>query len=177
MPIKLKQLILRPYLGAKVSYLPSEDKCGIVTVRVIDEKEKEYNIGIQIIDGIYFQEKVLLFGANTHGCQTDFDDHNNITKTATINILDFNGFSTPSYHKVITFGCKYENSVKTIDELVFHVLELPNYKQKAPESKEEEWLQYLKGDNEDMIEKIKQNNPAIKKLDEKLQEYWSKETI
>ena len=72
--IKIKKIILRPYLRSKAKYLPKEDKYGVVIVRVVDQDNKEHNIGIQFMDGLYLQEKILTFGMSIHVNQVEYED-------------------------------------------------------------------------------------------------------
>lgn len=176
--LKIKKIVLRPYLGDRVQYLPKEEKYGIVVVRVIDETDKQYNIGIQFMDGLYLQEKILTFGMSIHVNQTQYENYNDKVETLTINLLDFHGFRTESYHKIITFleGDDCEN-LKLRDEIKLHVIELPNFYSEDAETLEDEWLIYIKGEDTKLVDKIKEKNEHIKKLDNILVDYWKKEII
>ena len=44
-------------------------------------------------------------------------------------------------------------------------------------TEKEEWIQYLKGTNENTIEKIKDRNKYIEKLDELVEKYWIEEKM
>lgn len=175
--IKIKEILIRPYLGKKVNYLPTQEKYGIVNVRVIQEDNDELNVGIQIVDGLYIQEKVITYGASIHVNQLEYEEHSNIVKTATINIIDFEYFSSVAYHKIIKFFERDDEKIKVKDATEFHILELPKFKSKVIETKEEEWLAYLRGNDMELIKKIKENNQAIRKLDELLLNYWKEEEI
>lgn len=176
--IKIKKIILRPYLRSKAKYLPKEDKYGVVIVRVVDQDNKEHNIGIQFMDGLYLQEKILTFGMSIHANQVEYEDFNEKVDTITINFLDFNGFKTDSYHKIITIleGDDYEN-LKLKDEVKLHSIEIPNFREEDVDTQEKQWLTYIKGQNTELINKAKDKNPYIKKLDDILLDYWEKEII
>ena len=176
--IEIKKIILRPYLGNKVNYLPKEDKYGVVVVRVVDQDNKEHNIGIQFMDGLYLQEKILTFGMSIHANQVEYDDYNEKVDTFTINFLDFKGFKTDSHHKIITIleGDNYEN-LKLRDEVKLHSIEIPNFIEEDVDTQEEQWLTYIKGQNVELINKVKDKNPYIKKIDDILLDYWEKEII
>ena len=81
-------------------------------------------------------------------------------------------------NKKITFleGKDYEN-LKLRDEIKLHAIELPNFYSKNAETLEDEWLIYIKGEDEKIIDKIKEKNEYIKKLDNILVDYWKKEII
>ena len=44
-------------------------------------------------------------------------------------------------------------------------------------SKKEEWITYLKGCDNETLEKIKNNNKNIKLLDELIEKYWIEEKM
>jgi len=87
--IEIEEIQLNTYLEDKSKYLPSEENFGIADLRIKTEDE-EINVGIQFIDGIYIQTKMLLYYAQVHLNQVEYDDKREFTKTITINILDFN---------------------------------------------------------------------------------------
>ena len=176
--LKVKKIVLRPYLKEKAKYLPKEEKYGVVNVRVIDEENKEFNVGIQFLDGLYLQEKILTFGMSIHVNQIEYNNYNEKTDTITINFLDFKGFKTNSYHKIISIldGDNYDN-LKLRDEIKLHSIEIPNFKEGRIDTKEEEWLTYIKGDNIELINRIKEKNQYIKRLDDILLDYWEKERV
>lgn len=176
--MKIKKIILRPYLKEKNKNLPKEGKYGIVNVRVITEEDIQFNIGIQIMDGLYLQEKLLTYGMSIHLNQSQYEDYNEVEKTITINFLDFIGFKTRGYHKKITFlEGKDDDNIKIEGEIILHSIELPNYHKEEIETQEDEWIIYLKGEKHDLIDKIKAKNQYIKKLDDILIDYWKKETL
>ena len=176
--LKVKKIILRPYLKEKLMYLPKEDKYGIIIVRIIDEEDKQYNVGIQIMDGLYLQEKILSFGMSIYLNQTQYDDYNDKVDTLTINFLGFNGFRTKAFHKIITFldGDDYDN-LNLRDEIKLHTIELPKFNKNTIETKEDEWITYIKGEDSKLIDEIKEKNQYIKKLDDLLLDYWKNEVV
>ena len=176
--LKVKKIILRPYLKEESIYLPKEDKYGIIIVRIIDEEDKQYNVGIQIMDGLYLQEKILTFGMSIFLNQTQYDDYNDKVDTLTINLLGFNGFRTKAFHKVITFleGDDYDN-LNLRDEIKLHAIELPKFNKNTIETKEDEWITYIKGEDLKLIDEIKEKNQYIKKLDDLLLDYWKNEVV
>ena len=176
--IKIKEIKLQPYLGEKVKYLPKEEKYGIVNVRIINQDNEPCNVGIQIIDGFYAQEKILIYGASIHVNQEEYDGFEKVGDTYTINILNNKVFSISTCHKIITLSAiDSEGNVKTSDDLKFHVLQLPDYNNDEIKTHEDEWITYLIGDKEEQLEEIKTNNKYIRKLDKILFELWKNETI
>lgn len=172
--ISIKNIELNPYLKIKSKYLPEEENFGIADCRVKLENNEELNIGIQFIDGYYVQNKMLIYYAQIHSNQLEYENRKNV-KTITINILDFPYFNTIEYHKKI--------SIKTIQEkdenIELHVLELPKFHISETNSigKKEAWMIYLCGKKEILLNNIKNKYKEIKKLDDLLEKYWKQEKM
>ncbi len=175
--INIKEIELNPYLKGKARYLPKEENFGVADVRITTESNEEINIGIQFIDGIYIQTKMLMYYAQIHLNQLEYDKKREFAKTITINLLDFKYFSSSEYIKKIKIQSN-EGNIK-LEELELYVIELPKFICKNSEniSKREEWITYLKGCNNKILEKIKNSNKNIKLLDELTEKYWLTEKM
>ena len=72
--LEIKQIELHPYLDKISKFLPQEDNFGIADVRILTKDNRELNVGIQIIDGYYIQNKLLLYYAQIHGNQLEYEN-------------------------------------------------------------------------------------------------------
>lgn len=167
----------------KINELPQTQKqkskeYGIIDMRVITKNNEELNVGIQIIDGQYIQNKMFLYYAKIHSNQILYGDNRKIARTITINILDTSYFSFIKYHKIIRIKTNIIND-SILETMELHVIELPKYKLNLKEtlSTKEEWIAYLQGKDNNIIKKIRNSNEKIKKLDELLEKYWMEEKI
>lgn len=175
--INIKEIKLNKYLEEKFKYLPREENFGIADVRITTDENAEMNVGIQFIDGIYIQTKMLMYYAQIHLNQLEYDEKREFTKTVTINLLDFKYFSSKEYDKIIRIKSN-EGDIK-LEELELYVIELPKFTFPNLEtlSKKEEWIIYLKGCDKKTLEKIKSNNKNIKLLDKLIDKYWTEEKM
>lgn len=175
--INIKEIELNPYLEEKSKYLPKEENFGIADVRIRTDENEEINVGIQFLDGIYIQTKMLMYYAQIHLNQLEYGEKREFAKTITINLLDFIYFSSPEYNKIIKIKSN-EGNIK-LEELELYVIELPKFICENIEnmSKKEEWITYLKGCDNETLEKIKNNNKNIKLLDELIEKYWIEEKM
>lgn len=167
--IEIKEIYLNPYLKSKKKYLPKEENFGIADVRIKTIKNEELNVGIQIIDGYYIGNKMLLYYAQIHANQIEHDNTRNIVDTITINILDFIYFSGNEYHKII----KMEVPTESKEKIELHSLELPKFRLYV-NNKEEKWIRYLKEGYYDLQDS---DSEKIKKLDNLLNQYWENEKM
>lgn len=175
--INIKEISLNPYLKKIEKYLPKEENFGIADVRVTTAENEEINIGIQFIDGIYVQTKMLMYYSQIHLNQLEYGDNREFAKTITINLLDFKYFSSKEYQKIIRIKTN-EGNIK-LEELEMYTIELPKFKcyDENNMAGKEQWIQYLKGANEYTLEKIKNKNKYIEKLDELVEKYWLEEKM
>lgn len=174
--IEIKEIHLNPYLQTRSNYLPSEEKFGIADVRIKTEDD-EMNVGIQFVDGIcYIQTKMLLYYSQIHLNQQEYDNRE-FTRTITINLLNSNHFSSPEYNKLITVQSDKSNI--RLRELEMYVIELPKFTFNDINnmSRKEEWITYIKGDTEEVIDKIKDRNKNIEALDNLVEKYWYEEKM
>ena len=173
----IKDIELNSYLEEKAQYLPKEENFGIADVRIRTNENEEMNIGIQFIDGIYVQTKMLMYYAQIHLNQLEYDEKREFAKTITINLLDFKYFSSQGYDKVIKIKTNEGNI--NLEELEMYVIELPKFIIEDPNNmtKKEEWIAYLKGCENKVLEKIKNNNKNIALLDELAEKYWLEEKM
>lgn len=177
--VKVQDISLNSYLKNKEKYLPSEEKFGIADVRIKLNNSEELNVGIQWIDGYYIQNKMLLYYAQIHSNQLEYDSKRKFVKTVTINILDFEYFKSQNYHqKKYIESNQNKNGVR--EKLELHVLELPKFNENiitTTISKEEAWMIYLCGDRKDLINKVLKKYDKINKLDYLLKDYWKNERM
>lgn len=175
--IEIKEIKLNPYLKKKEKYLPKKENFGIADVRVTTKENEEINIGIQFIDGIYIQTKMLMYYAQIHLNQLEYNDNREFAKTITINLLDFKYFSSKEYEKVIKVQSN-EGNIK-LEELEMRTIELPKFTYKDPNnlSEKERWILYLQGCDGKLLEKIKKDNESINSLDNLLESYWNEEKM
>ena len=172
---KIDEIELNPYLTQREKYLPREENFGIADVRIKTEDNQEMNVGIQFIDWIYVETKMLLYYAQIHLNQDEYDEKRELCKTVTINILDFKHLNTNKYDNVIRIQSNEQEI--TLDELEMHLIELPKIRVENMNdlSAKEEWLLYLKEDNKKVLSRIKNEN--IHYLDSLLNKYWLEEKM
>ena len=173
--LDIKEAKINPYLEKLEEHLPAEENFGIADLRIKTMENEERNVGIQIIDGEHVLTKMLLYYAQIHGNQLEYDEDREIAKTNTINILDFVLNKDLDYHSRMAV---VEDTMTNIlnDYLEIHILQLPKFKLENSKDMtlKQAWMSYLKGENtEEAIKKSKK----IKKLDTLLEKYWREEVM
>ena len=173
--IKVKEAKINPYLKEIEDSLPAEENFGIADLRIKTEENEERNIGIQIIDGEHVLTKMLLYYAQIHGNQLEYDEDREIAKTNTINILDFVLNKDLDYHSKMVLSKETMSNILD-DYFEIHILQLPKFKIENNKNMtlKQAWISYLKGEN---IEETIKKSEKIKKLDTLLGKYWSEEVM
>ena len=167
--IQIEEITLNPYLESKSKNLPAEENFGIADVRITIKNQEELNIGIQFIDGCYAQNKMLLYYAQIHSNQLEYQDNRKIAKTITINLLDFNYLKSKNYFNKIIIPSKSELYVIELAKFISNPNKITN--------KQEAWVSYLKGEPEEKMGEIIKRFDKIKKLNQLLEKYWKNETM
>ncbi len=176
--IEIQKIQLNEYIKEKENYLPKEENFGVADVRITTKNNKQFNIGMTFLDGKHIQTKIAMYYLYIHTNQIYYDDKRIIAKTITINFLDFPYYNSKEYHTKAIL-----NKFKTIEfseqEAETHIIELPKLKitNQNKITKQEQWISYLKGEDIGIIEKVKQQNKYIQKLDKQVQKYWEEEKI
>ena len=177
--IKIKRITVNHYLKKNEKYLPQEERFGVADVRIKTDANEDYNIGIQFLDGKHLPIKIALYYLYVHTNQICYEDERKTAKTITINFIDFPYQNNNSkYHEVTIL-----NNFKTINfkeqEAEAHIIELPKFKIENLDkiSKAEQWIGYIKGENQEILDTIISKNKYIDKLDKMVQDYWDNETI
>lgn len=173
--LQITEAKINPYLEKIKEHLPAEENFGIADLRIKTIENEERNVGIQIIDGEYVLIKMLLYYAQIHGNQLEYEEDREIAKTNTINILDFVLNEELEYHSRMVIA---EETMTNIinDYLEIHIVQLPKFKLENSKDMtlKQAWISYLKGENTEEAMKKSEN---IKKLDNLLEKYWKEEVM
>lgn len=173
--IEIKEAKINPYLEKMKEHLPAEENFGIVDLRIRTIENEERNVGIQMIDGEHVLTKMLLYYAQIHGNQLEYDEDREIAKTNTINILDFVLNKDLDYHsKMVVAEETMSNMIN--DYLEIHIIQLPKFELQNTENMtlKQAWISYWKGEN---IQEAINKSEKIKKLDKLLEKYWREEVM
>ena len=173
--LEIKEANINPYLEKLKGHLPAEENFGIADLRIKTIENEERNVGIQIIDGEHVLTKMLLYYAQIHGNQLEYDEDREIAKTNTINILDFVLNKDLDYHSKMVLSKETMSNILD-DYFEIHILQLPKFKiiNNKNMTLKQAWISYLKGEN---IEETIKKSEKIKKLDTLLGKYWSEEVM
>ncbi len=134
--------ILNP-LGAK-EY--SKDKLTILDIKAKDQKGEFYNIEMQISDQYYYQKRALYYWSKLYTSQiSEGIGYQNLTRTVSINILNFNAIKEVDYHNVYRVR-ELKKNIDLTEQLEIHFIELEKFSKELPDLKRtmDRWIYFLK---------------------------------
>lgn len=125
----------------------------------------QIDIEIQLVNKYNMEKRTLYYWSRLYCSQLPSgEDYKKLKKTITINILDFEYINIDYFHSVFHISEDRTNYLLT-DVFEIHFIELPKlYKENADiEDPLVNWMLFLKGASEDMLEVLAMKEPAIKK--------------
>jgi len=134
--------ILTPFVGRDYS----KDKLVILDIKAKDEKGEYYHIEMQIADQYYYHKRALYYWAKLYTSQIQSGaGFKNLTKTVSINILNFEAIKKPKYHSVYRIK-DLEDETELSDQLEIHFIELEKFTKDLPDLKKtlDRWIYFLK---------------------------------
>jgi len=134
--------ILNPF-GSKEH---ERDKLTVLDIRARDDKGEFYNIEMQIADQYYYQKRALYYWSRLYTSQiSEGIGYQNLTRTVSINILNFNAIKEKNYHNIYRVRELKQNTDLT-DHLEIHFIELDKFTKDLPDLKKtmDRWIYFLK---------------------------------
>ena len=150
-----------------------EDKQGILDVRAKTVLGVQINIEIQLINQYNMDKRTLFYWSKLFAEQLNAGQgFSELKKTITINILDFDYTQLEKYHSVFHLREDDDKDYILTDVLEIHFVELSKFrklKQKPDiENPLERWILFLENSPEEVLEVIKNHDPAIEKAEKVL---------
>ena len=159
-------------LNVELQRTHSEDKLGILDVRVCLNDEMEIDIEIQIDPMSIWADRSLFYLSKMYAAQISAgDSYRLLKKCISISILDFRLFADSGEF----YSCFHirEDTRHTLytDKMEFHVIELPKLPEELKENSSELllWAKFLNAERKEEFEMLAEKNDAIGKAYERLQ--------
>lgn len=144
--------------------LISSEKLSILDIRVTTDTNAHINIEIQLINQYNMIRRTMFYLSKMILKQlVKGDNYSELTKTITINILDFNYLDCEDFHSCYHY---YEDTTQELltDISEIHFIELPKFKKvkKDYTSKLHRWLSFLVNPRGEEIDMLKNDDTEIK---------------
>jgi len=168
---QIKDIILKnPYNIA--DYL--KGKMSILDIKAVDDKEVWYDIQMQIAQQDFFDKRALYYWSKVYSSQIESgEDYEELRKTISINILDFNYLRENDFHNEFKiYNTKTMKEFSNMFEMHFIELNKFNKEYKDLKTGLDRWIAFLSRayelDKENIPEELaedKEVKKAIEKLD------------
>ncbi len=149
-----------------------EDKQGILDVRAKTMTGEQVNIEIQLVNQYNMDKRTLFYWSKMYTSQLNAGQRfNDLKKTITINIVDFNFIELDNYHT--SYHLREDNDVEYVltDIIEIHFIELPKFRKKHDldiNNALERWLAFFEQPSEEVLDMLKNQDPAIGKAEKVL---------
>jgi predicted transposase/invertase (TIGR01784 family) len=157
-----------------------DDKLGILDIKARTNTGELINIEIQLINRYNMDQRTLFYWAKLFAGQLkEGQRYQNLKKTITINILDFNFIQIEAYHTVFHICEDHHKQYQLTEMLEIHFVELPKFRKSEgnPRDHLEGWLFFIEESPKEMLEMAIQANPAIRSAEELLHRLGSLDEV
>lgn len=150
----------------------ADDKLGILDIRARTIKGEHINIEVQLVNQYNMDKRTLFYWSKIFSEQLkEGQPFNDLKKTITINILDFNYIGIDTYHTVFHLWEDYHKDYKLSDVMEIRFLELPKFRKAKPDLSKplDRWLVFIEDSPVEVLEMAMKAEPAIAKAEEILE--------
>lgn len=156
------------------------DKLGILDIRAQTLEGIQINIEIQIINQYNMDKRTLFYWSKLYTEQlNEGQAFNELKKTITINILDFEYIKVENYHSVFHLWEDSNKDYKLTDVLEIRFIELPKFRKIQPDMSKplDRWLLFLEDSPKEVLDMAIKAEPAIEKAQKVLEYLGTNEEI
>ena len=152
-----------------------ENKEGILDVKAILNDNKMVDIEIQLENEYNMLKRTLYYWAGLYymGLEEGQDYREN-RKTVVISILDYNLFPEGKYHEK-AYIIQESTGKRLMEDLELHYIQLR--KSEKTETKLEQWIKFIRYEDEGGLKEVMEKNKVIEKANEKLEYLTGDEEI
>jgi predicted transposase/invertase (TIGR01784 family) len=157
-----------------------DDKQGILDIRAKTIIGEQINIEVQLINQYNMDKRTLFYWSKIFTEQLkEGQPFNELRKTISINILDFNYIGVDEYHSVFHLWEDTHKDYELTDVLEIRFLELPKFRKARPDLSKplDRWLVFIEESPEEVLEMVRKMEPAIAKAEEILEHLGSLDEI
>ena len=157
-----------------------EDKLGILDIKARTVSGVQINIEIQIVNQYNMDKRTLFYWSKLFTEQlNEGQAFNELKKTITINILDFEYIKVENYHSVFHLWEDSRKDYKLTDVLEIRFIELPKFRKIQPDMSKpiDRWLLFLEDSPKEVLDMAIKAEPAIEKAQKVLEYLGTNEEI
>lgn len=145
-----------------------ENKLGRLDIVAILDDNAVVNIEVQVLNLHDFIERSLYYwSGNYYNHLREGEKYQNVKKTISINILNYELFEEGPFHEIVKLKRDYQNKILT-EKIEMHFLQIPKFtkEKRGVETKLEQWMQFISQTNQREVELAMEENKEIQKANE-----------
>ena len=171
--MKIEKIEIIP--EARLERTSRSNKYGVLDLKATLNDGIVVDIEMQVNDNKNIEKRTIFYAGKLMAEQlARGEEYHKIKDIIMINILDYEFIDLPEYHTEAITVAKKHREYEMIQSIRYHFIELPKFRREHPNlnNKLEQWLTFIDGKNEEMIQMAIKKNKEIKKASEEL-EYLS----
>lgn len=145
-----------------------ESKIGRLDIVAILDDNAIVNIEVQVLNLHDFIERSLYYwSGNYYNHLKAGENYQNVKKTISINILNYELFEEGPFHEVVKLKRDYQNKILT-EKIEMHFLQIAKFtkEKRGVATKLEQWMQFISQANQREVELAMRKNKEIKRANE-----------
>lgn len=145
-----------------------ENKLGRLDIVAILDDNAVVNIEVQVLNLYDFIERSLYYwSGNYYNHLKAGENYQNVKKTISINILNYELFEEGPFHEIVKLKRDYQNKILT-EKIEMHFLQIPKFtkEKRGVRTKLEQWMQFISQTNQKEVKLAMKENKEIKKANE-----------
>ena len=145
-----------------------ENKLGRLDIVAVLDDNAVVNIEVQILNLHDFIERSLYYwSGNYYNHLREGERYQNVKKTISINILNYELFEEGPFHEIVKLKRDYQNKILT-EKMEMHFLQISKFtkEKRGVKTKLEQWMQFISQTNQEEVELAMKENKEIKKANE-----------
>ena len=160
---------------ARLERTSKNNKYGVLDLKATLNDGIVVDIEMQVNDNKDIEKRTVFYAGKLMSEQLALgENYSEMKDIIMINILDYEFIDLPEYHTETITVAKKHREHEIVKSIKYHFIELPKFRRAHPDinNKLEQWLTFIDGMNEEMIQMVVKKNKKIKKASEEL-EYLS----
>lgn len=145
-----------------------ENKLGRLDIVAVLDDNAVVNIEVQVLNLHDFIERSLYYwSGNYYNHLRAGENYQNVKKTISINILNYELFEEGPFHEIVKLKRDYQNKILT-EKMEMHFLQILKFtkEKRGVKTKLEQWMQFISQTNQEEVELAMKENKEIKKANE-----------
>ena len=163
--IKIEKIEIIP--EARLERTSKNNKYGVLDLKATLNDGIVVDIEMQVNDNKNIEKRTVFYAGKLMSEQLALgENYSEMKDIIMINILDYEFIDLPEYHTEAITVAKKHRDYEMVQSIRYHFIELPKFRRAHPDlnNKLEQWLTFIDGINEELIQMAVKKNKEIQEI-------------